>query len=1026
MPDSVYGQLSSPGVSSGGSGLVKVLNNAQLDERNAQIKAAEAVPDAQSEEGIDQIGALIRNVFQQNESHRSESGVDDKLIEALRQRDSEYDPKKAADIEEAGGSSVFMGITELKCRAAESWVLDVLSSDRGRPWALKTSEEPVVSPEVQEQIVKETIAQVQQRQQEGAQLTQQDIFDMSAQMAEMAEENLKQEADDRAEGMEKKIAEQFDAGGYNDAFTDVVSNLVTLKAGIMKGPIIRRRDKLVWKKVRGKTKAVKKTVIFHDWESVNPLDMYPSKYAVGINDGDLIERERFMRRDLAGLKGIEGYDDEAIDAALLEYGKGGLRNWTNLDETRLQLEDKGYSQDPAPKDSIEALEYWGSVQGDMLIERGIARDPDGEPINPTQEYDINAILVGKFVIYLQFNPDILGRRPYSKMGWARVPGSWWYKGVPELMKDLQTICNATVRALVDNESIAAGPQITYTDINRLPAGEPVDQIYPRQIRTFTNNSQSNLPPVMFDQIPSIANELVAIYVQFANMADDYTGIPAYAHGNDNVRGAGRALADYEEILTPSGPMEIGEAKVGDSVSNTYGGYSSVLAVYPQGKRDIFRMRFSDGNHVDCDIEHRWAVSTHPERDQWQVYTTGELLEKGLYRETKKGERNPKGYRPRWALPPIQSVYFDARDVKIDPYTMGALIGNGDTRCRLTSMDEETFDRIPYDLGVVDEKRNDNRAWSRTVKGIKTDYRAYGLNCKSPAKFIPEDYLYNKKEVRLELLRGLMDTDGCASSDGEKVFYDTTSERLKDDFTSLVASLGATNIRTVKTDPYTFSIHGRESKTSGCYRINFNLDNEKIFHLPRKLELLKDRKKRRIYITGIEHIGQNEATCITVDAKDSLFLCANYIPTHNTLGGLSMLMSNAARGIKLVISNIDMNIFKPSIMRQFEWNMQFDDDESVKGDIEIKPVGALAQIVKEQMIARRMEFLNATNNPNDLELMGAEGRAVVLREAAKALEINDPTVVKTKEEIKQLEERRRILLEAAEQQQAQALPPQQQA
>ena len=107
-------------------------------------------------------------------------------------------------------------------------------------------------------------------------------------------------------------------------------------------------------------------------------------------------------------------------------------------------------------------------------------------------------------------------------------------------------------------------------------------------------------------------------------------------------------------------------------------------------------------HVECDFNHRQSVKT---KHKWKfrIITTGEILSKGLFRKTKTGYRNPKGYRPRWMLPLIDFVEFKRRNIKIDPYTMGVLLGDGDSRCRVTSMDKEIFDRIPYLKGKFRRK-----------------------------------------------------------------------------------------------------------------------------------------------------------------------------------------------------------------------------------------------------------------------------------------------------------------------------------
>jgi hypothetical protein len=129
----------------------------------------------------------------------------------------------------------------------------------------------------------------------------------------------------------------------------------------------------------------------------------------------------------------------------------------------------------------------------------------------------------------------------------------------------------------------------------------------------------------------------------------------------------------------------------------------------------------------------------------------------------------------------------------------------------------------------------------------------------------------------------------------------------------------------------------------------------------------------------------------------------------TASGLEMLMSSAARGIKKVISNIDKRIMRPVITRYYEWLMLFDDDESIKGDINIAPIGVLSLIVQEQMASRRMEFLQATANPIDSQIIDLPRRANVLRETAKALDLDSDDVVPSKEDMVEIGKRMQAIL-----------------
>lgn len=128
---------------------------------------------------------------------------------------------------------------------------------------------------------------------------------------------------------------------------------------------------------------------------------------------------------------------------------------------------------------------------------------------------------------------------------------------------------------------------------------------------------------------------------------------------------------------------------------------------------------------------------------------------------------------------------------------------------------------------------------------------------------------------------------------------------------------------------------------------------------------------------------------------------------DTASGLSMLMTNAAKGLRRGISNCDMNVVSPTIGDCFTNEMLYNPDQSIKGDCIVVPRGAAAILIREAAQQRRIQFLTMTANPIDAQIINGRHRAVVLRETAASLEL--PTeAVPTDEE-----------LEAQQQQAAQA-------
>ena len=123
----------------------------------------------------------------------------------------------------------------------------------------------------------------------------------------------------------------------------------------------------------------------------------------------------------------------------------------------------------------------------------------------------------------------------------------------------------------------------------------------------------------------------------------------------------------------------------------------------------------------------------------------------------------------------------------------------------------------------------------------------------------------------------------------------------------------------------------------------------------------------------------------------------------TSSGLSMLMGAAGKSIRQVVSYIDNDVVKPVITKQFIYNMRFDPDESIKGDAFCVPRGAVNLAVKETAEVRRIEFLNATANPIDFQIMGLEGRANVLRQVSKSLQMPEEEVVPSRTKLQMMQQ-----------------------
>ena len=112
----------------------------------------------------------------------------------------------------------------------------------------------------------------------------------------------------------------------------------------------------------------------------------------------------------------------------------------------------------------------------------------------------------------------------------------------------------------------------------------------------------------------------------------------------------------------------------------------------------------------------------------------------------------------------------------------------------------------------------------------------------------------------------------------------------------------------------------------------------------------------------------------------------------TASGLSMMIGNASKTIKQVVSNIDLHVITKSLERQYMYNMRYLDDPSLKGDVNIVARGALSLTTKEAAQVRRNEFLAQTMNPVDMQIIGMDGRGELLRQSARNLDMDADKIV----------------------------------
>jgi phosphate starvation-inducible PhoH-like protein len=331
---------------------------------------------------------------------------------------------------------------------------------------------------------------------------------------------------------------------------------------------------------------------------------------------------------------------------------------------------------------------------------------------------------------------------------------------------------------------------------------------------------------------------------------------------------GRAQPLSTPVLTMDGFQPIGSLRVGDYVIGSNGLPTPVLGVYPQGRKEVFRVSAQDGASTLCCAEHLWHVFTPEDRRRGtggRVLETHEMI--GRLRQA---------HQHRYELPLLSAPAWEARqDTPLDPYALGLLLGDG---C-LTTRTTPSFTTADPELA-----EDGRRGGVIVANPVTTALREFGLaGTRSPTKFIPDCYLHNETDVRVAVLQGLLDSDGGpVTQPGRtcRIQYTTCFERLRDDVLELVRSLGGVAAVEHRHDSFVFDIRLPEWVEP--------------FRLTRKRELYeRDGGGRPMrFIDSIEPAGEEECVCIQVAAQDSLYVTEDFLVTHNTLNDSFIILDEA--------------------------------------------------------------------------------------------------------------------------------------
>lgn len=346
-----------------------------------------------------------------------------------------------------------------------------------------------------------------------------------------------------------------------------------------------------------------------------------------------------------------------------------------------------------------------------------------------------------------------------------------------------------------------------------------------------------------------------------------------------------------KVLTPTGWTTMGELSVGDKVIGRNGKPITVTATKAIHTDQVYRVMLKDGSWTEATADHLWSAKI----DGYERTVTTAQLAYHASRTVNVG------------IPIVENhVEFPERNLSVDPYILGVWIAEGSVDSKeyyacFSSGEQELVDEVqkvlPDTLRLV--KYTNKWTWHIKTKAgaglrgsaasypnsVRDGLSKYGLLAlKGDRRFIPDDYKYGSINQRIAVLQGLLDGDGYISKEGY-IEYVTTSRQLANDVQEVIQSLGG--IASIN-EPNRLTVTGKQ-----VYRVSFTAPKGVMpFRLERKASRVKHSTKQYRGILEIVPTRTTEVRCISVDAKDQLYVTDDYIVTHNTLTRKSTSMDMA--------------------------------------------------------------------------------------------------------------------------------------
>jgi hypothetical protein len=468
------------------------------------------------------LGSRLRGRFARAEALRRD--VEERWLQDLRQYKGVYDPDVAARLHPKR-SKAYLRLTRNKVRQVDARLGDLLFPGGGQKnWAIEPTPVPDVG-EARRAAVERGLRAVQ-----GREPASEDVV-----------ERLRRGASTACERMSREMEDQLAQSRYRETVAAVIHSGNLYGTGVLKGPLVECRTRSRWvpadKAGRAWTRRGREEL--RPFLEFVPLwDVYPDMEATSLADARYVfQRHCMARADLQALAARPDFDAEAVQAHLRDHPRGDAGRKTHEQALRSMAAD-GATWGAGGEDRYEVLEYWGHVRGEELAACGC--DLDGA--DPAADLPATVWLLGDRVVKAAPAPLEDLRLPYHFYHFDKDETCIFGEGVAALMRDAQQLFNASVRAMLDNAAIAAGPQVE-VNLDLLPENEDPTDLHPFRIwlRSGLGSEAAN-PAVRVVSLPSHTQEFMAMAKLFEGYADQTAAAPGLTGEGQQAARTARGLS----------------------------------------------------------------------------------------------------------------------------------------------------------------------------------------------------------------------------------------------------------------------------------------------------------------------------------------------------------------------------------------------------------------------------------------------------------------------------------------------------